>query len=385
MIKDCKVLLCVAIYIRIQPFKSKLKMRLSGLIFLCFFILSQNSTKAQVYADSQASGANGLCVGCNVLDPQNAVDTNLSNYSVLNLTDSVSGAYAYQTFNFSSPGNAGDYVGMIVEDISLLGLDATLLGGTELTTFNTNVSNNDSKNSSLFSISLFGGSSSKYLIEFQAGVTFDAVELKFNAGIAGALYNLRIYSVYHNSTPLPIELINFTATVLDKNVELNWFTASETNNDYFTVEQSTDGINFNNIGTVDGAGNSIMLKKYSFTHASPKEGTLYYRLKQTDMDGQSVYFKMISATVQNNDFSLMLYPNPLFEGSIHLNCNSPIDLEIAIFDELGEVVYSGNIKTKDGVFVYDIPLEEKLFSGIYFVSVTSGKTLKTERLVIMNQ
>lgn len=360
-------------------------MRLLGLSFSCFFILFQNSVKAQVYADSQTSGANGLCVACYVLDPQNAVDTNLSNYSVLNLTVSVLGAYVYQTYNFSSPGSTGDYVGMIVEDISLLGLDATLLGGTELTTFNSSISNNDTKNSSLFSISLFGGASSKYLIEFQTGAAFDAIELKLNAGIAGAINNLKIYSVYHSSTPLPIELIDFTAAVSDNDVELNWSTATETNNDFFTVEQSTDGIKFNIIGTIDGAGNSITLKKYSFTHANAIDGILYYRLKQTDMDGRSVYFKMISARVQKNDFSCMIYPNPLSKGLMHLKMNSLMDIGITIFDEHGRKVYSQNIKTEEDVFIYDIPLAEKLFPGIYFVSVTSGKIIKTERLVVMNQ
>ena len=338
-----------------------------------------------MYADSQTSGANGLCVGCNVLNPLNSVDTNLTNYSVLNLVDSVSGAYVFQTFNFSSPANASDYVGIIVEDDSLLGLDPTKLGGTELTTFNSGVSNNDTKNSSLFSISLYGGSSSKYLIEFQAGAIFDALELKLNSGIAGAIYNLRIYSSYHNSTPLPIELIDFSATVVGSNVELSWVTASEINNDYFTLEQSRNGIDFNIIGTIDGAGNSITLKKYSFTHVNPVEGIIYYRLKQTDMDGGAVYFKMISASVQKNDFSFMIYPNPISEGSMHFKLDSKIDISISIIDEHGKRVYSKNIKMDEKDFLCDFILSEKFFPGIYFVSATSGKIIKTERLVIISE
>lgn len=360
-------------------------MRLLRLSFLCFFILFQNSSKAQVYANSQTSGTNGLCVGCNVLNPQNAVDTNLNNYSVLNLTDSVLGAYAYQMFNFSSQRNPGDYIGVIIEDNGLIGLDSTLLSGTELTTFNSGVSNNDTKNSSLFSISLYGGVGSKYLIEFQSGATFDAIELKLKAGIAGATNNLRIYSAYHNSSPLPIELIDFTATVVGSSVDLNWSTATETNNDFFTIEQSSDGINFSIIGTIACAGNSITLKKYSFTHENPTEGVSYYRLEKTDKDGRSVYFNMLSVVVPKNDFSFMIYPNPLSEGLIHLKLNSLIDTEIKIYDEFGRSVFYKNINAKDGVFIYDISLEEKLIAGVYFVSATSGKNITTERLVIMNQ
>lgn len=360
-------------------------MRLPSLIFLCFFILLQNSSKAQVYANSQTSGANGLCIGCNVLNPQNAVDTNLSNYSVINLADSVLGAYAYQMFNFSNQGNPGDYIGIIIEDDNLLGLDSALLSGTELTTFNSGFSNNDTKNSSFFTISLFDGSSSKYLIEFQSGATFDAIELKLNAGMAGTTNNLRVYSAYHNSTPLPIELIDFTVTVVSNNVDLNWSTASETNNDFFTIEQSSDGINFIFIGTMIGAGNSITLKKYSFTHENPIEGVSYYRLKQTDKDGRSVYFNMLSVVVQKNDFSFMIYPNPFSEGLIHLKLNSLIDTEIKIYDEFGRSVFYKNINAEDGVFIYDISLEEKLISGVYFVSAKSGKNITIERLLIMNQ
>lgn len=360
-------------------------MKSLGISFLCFFILSKNSANAQVYADSQISGANGLCVGCNVLNPLNSVDTNLTNYSVLNLVDSVSGAYVFQTFNFSSSANASDYVGIIVEDDSLLGLDPTKLSGTELTTFNSGVSNNDTKNSSLFSISLYDGSSTKYLIEFQSGAVFDAVELKFNAGIVGAIYNLRIYSSYHNSTPLPIELIDFSARVVGNNVELSWITATEINNDYFTLEQSTNGINFNIIGTIDGAGNSIALKRYSFTDINPTEGVIYYRLKQTDMDGNSVYFKIISASIQKNDFLFMVYPNPISEGSMHFKLDSKIDVSISIIDEHGKRVYSKNIKMDEKYFLCDFILSENFFPGIYFVSATSGKIIKTERLVILSE
>lgn len=359
-------------------------MRLSRLFFLCLFILSQYSVKAQVYADSQTSGANGLCVGCNVVNPENSVDANTNNYSVLNLTDSVSGAYVYQTFNFFSLGNVDDYVGIVVEDDSLSGLDSTSLSDLELTTFNTGVSNNDTKNSSMFSISLFDGISSKYLIEFQSGAAFDGVEVKLNAGISGTVKNLRIFSAYRNSTPLPIKLINYTATVAASNVDLNWSTATETNNDFFTIEQSTDGINFSIVGTIDGAGNSITLKNYSFTHENPTEGVSYYRLKQTDNDGRSVYFHMLPVVVQKRDVSFTIYPNPLSGGLRHFKLSSQADVEIEIFDELGRSVFFKNINAETGAFIYDIFLEEKLIEGIYFISASSSKTITTQRLVIIN-
>jgi hypothetical protein len=112
---------------------------------------------------------------------------------------------------------------------------------------------------------------------------------------------------------LPIELISFIAELRGINeVELNWTTASETNNDHFTIERSADGIEFFSLITVKGAGNSNAFRKYSTFDKDPLEHLNYYRLKQTDYDGKISYSEIIPVNVGKKNL-LVVYPNPATE------------------------------------------------------------------------
>lgn|GEM_PF-835930 len=97
-------------------------------------------------------------------------------------------------------------------------------------------------------------------------------------------------TVVITQTPLPIELLSFTANVVHESVRLNWATATETNNDFFTIERSTNLNDWEVLGFVDGAGTSSRPLHYSFTDYNPMAGVSYYRLKQTDYDGKFEYF-----------------------------------------------------------------------------------------------
>ena len=98
---------------------------------------------------------------------------------------------------------------------------------------------------------------------------------------------------------LPIELVSFTGNCNSKSVSLNWTTASEINNDYFTIERAQDAINFKELRKFDGAANNNQTINYSFIDTEPLTGTSYYRLKQTDFDGQFNYFNTIAVTCQD--------------------------------------------------------------------------------------
>ncbi|MFT5823638.1 MAG: hypothetical protein ACI8ZM_004900 [Crocinitomix sp.] len=107
--------------------------------------------------------------------------------------------------------------------------------------------------------------------------------------------------------PLPIELTEFTATLQDGVVALNWTTKSEINNNYFTLEKSIDGINWTAFAKVDGAGNSSVELNYHQLDERPYLGISYYRLKQTDFDLTAVYFGPITVRVKDD---LSVFPNP---------------------------------------------------------------------------
>lgn len=93
---------------------------------------------------------------------------------------------------------------------------------------------------------------------------------------------------------LPIELKSFTGYHNGHDVELEWITSSEYNNDYFTIQRTPDGKVFEDIAIVDGAGTTQEQQFYSFVDRSPYKGTSYYRLKQTDFDGKFEYSDIIS-------------------------------------------------------------------------------------------
>jgi hypothetical protein len=97
--------------------------------------------------------------------------------------------------------------------------------------------------------------------------------------------------------PLPITLINLTGKFYNGSTHLSWQTVSEQNNDHFTLSHSTNGLEFEQIGTVNGAGNSSQLLEYNFIHERPSRGINYYKLSSTDYDGTTYHKGIVSVLV----------------------------------------------------------------------------------------
>lgn len=122
-------------------------------------------------------------------------------------------------------------------------------------------------------------------------------------------------TIANNSSFLPIELTSFSATTNGNNVEFEWETATETNNDYFTIEYSTDVENWHNAKTIVGAGTTQLATEYSTSVSSSSlpQGTVYFRLSQTDYDGTTTSFDVVAVEVENADseqIDVVVYPNP---------------------------------------------------------------------------
>lgn len=96
-----------------------------------------------------------------------------------------------------------------------------------------------------------------------------------------------------NVQPLPIELVMFYGKALDNANLLKFIVASQTNNDYYTIERTNDGTNWEAIGTIDGEGTTVIQREYAYVDTDYKPGYNYYRIKQTDFDGFSSYSKII--------------------------------------------------------------------------------------------
>lgn len=123
--------------------------------------------------------------------------------------------------------------------------------------------------------------------------------------------HLPVYSRFNFSMSLPVTLLNFNASLNNKQVLLKWATSTEFNNNYFEVERSADHQNYHSIGKIKGAGNSNRLNEYTSIDRAPLEGVNYYRLKQTDADGKFSYSKVIAVKFAGNGSSLSIFPNPV--------------------------------------------------------------------------
>jgi hypothetical protein len=175
-------------------------------------------------------------------------------------------------------------------------------------------------------------------------------------------------------TPLPIELTYFNASCMDRTVVFEWQTASESNNDFFTIEASQNGYNFQEIKQINGAGNSSTTNNYR-TEVNTV-GTKYYRLKQTDYDGQFTYSDIIytSCSDINMENDIIVYPNPASdEISINFPHTQRSVYQFTIYNLLGQPIYSAQHEKWSGEAI-TIPLN--VSSGQYIIRVAEESTGK---------
>jgi hypothetical protein len=176
-------------------------------------------------------------------------------------------------------------------------------------------------------------------------------------------------------SPLPVELLDFTATCLDdKSVQIDWSTASENNSSHFEVRKSLDGYLWNTIETIPAAGNSTELLEYSVLDRSQINGNAYYRLNQIDIDGKSELFDVVTSNCVENELNNLLstYPNPSV-NEFYVEFNSE-DIEglatIEITDTRGIIVYTRKVQLEKGTNFFTIG-DIKTQEGIYYIHIKS--------------
>ncbi len=182
------------------------------------------------------------------------------------------------------------------------------------------------------------------------------------------------------SDPLPISLLYFNAEPNGNKVDVSWATASEINNDYFTVEKSTDAADFIPIATVDGAGNSSSTLDYFFPDYNPVHGISYYRLKQTDFDGQFSYSPIVTV-IYSGEYSFSII-SAFINGNSSLNLFFTDDVEekctVQLYDASGRIIYKEDITAVRGMNKKEIRIPE-LKPGIYFVALNNGTELQSAK------
>jgi len=179
---------------------------------------------------------------------------------------------------------------------------------------------------------------------------------------------------------LPIELLSFTAKQEGENIRLDWLTASETNNDFFSIPRSKDGLTFVDIIKISAKGNCKTEQHYSAIDNNPFIGISYYKLKQTDIDGELSYSKVVSVDIEDL-FDFSIYPNPFSkEITIRIQDKSNNSLyNLKLFKSSGEEIFCINL---DNQFTN---LDTSLFpSGLYYYTLMKNeKTIHIGKLFSM--
>ena len=213
--------------------------------------------------------------------------------------------------------------------------------------------------------------------------------------------------IFDEIFPIPVELTSFTAKVVEYDVQLDWITATETNNHGFDIERSefdVQSLEWTKIGFVAGHGTTSEQQVYSFLEESVPSGKYQYRLKQIDLDGSFEYSNMVEVEVGLPiEFALeQNYPNP-FNPSTILRFSIPqlqnplpggdekggsLQVQLIVFDMLGNKIAT-IVNEEKPAGVYEIEFKVKslnvasLTSGIYFYRLRAGNFVETKKMVYL--
>lgn len=183
-----------------------------------------------------------------------------------------------------------------------------------------------------------------------------------------------VWALVQGSTPLPVELLHFDARPEEAEVLCTWATATETNNDFFTVERSADGETFSDIGEVDGAGQSQATVAYAFSDDAPLDGLSYYRLRQTEVDGTETWSQAVAVWRGAPTGELMVYPNPCAD-ELFVAGGELVEELVSIIDATGRVVVDRALPAGARVDVSALP------SGSYVLELTTSGGRRSARFV----
>lgn len=189
---------------------------------------------------------------------------------------------------------------------------------------------------------------------------------------SGNDHGLSIDDFSISSIVLPVTFTGISAERKGTEVDILFSTASEVNNDYFTIERSTDGLSFEEAGRIQGAGHSDRLIKYSFTDVAPKSGINYYRVRQTDYDGAFAHSDVVKVCMPIKaitwDFTT--------DGNTIRVLTQEVNPMVRIVDATGRNMLTvNNLTPGDDIFIGFLPV------GMYFLEFSGDHFRETKRMI----
>lgn len=193
------------------------------------------------------------------------------------------------------------------------------------------------------------------------------------------------WTLNDNSIILPIELINLDVNCINNQTVLKWCTASETNNNYFTIEHSNDGNSFTEIGFVLGQGTTNSKHCYQFISPINTSGVNYYRLKQTDYDGKISYSNIFtSSNCGENNNQPVITNNGTRDIGLIFNATASSNFELVIYNSLGQIIESKIIPASEGNNQISVRLENVAEAVYYATLMNQNEVIISKKLLITN-
>jgi hypothetical protein len=343
----------------------------------------------------------GGCLLCSVSNPDNAVDGNLNNYATLNVTAGVANSVGMK-LDLNGGGKAGNRAGMVLGHQGGL-LDANALSRITLSTYDATGKVLETKSgSSLLNLALLPDG--RQNVSFNTTRDFASVGITVN-GVAGVVDNTNIYYAYADDSngqvsivtptgPLPVSLTSFAVRRVASSgvATLSWTTASEVNSASFVVERTSNpATGFVAIGQVAAAGNSVMARSYKLVdnEAGTQTGTLYYRLRQLDVDGQAHLSAVVALVGGPITAGVSLYPNPATAASQRVTLSTSLDLRagysVQLYSAMGQLLSSREVSSEAATSAPTVSTTG-LAAGVYHVVLrdASGQQVAAQRLQIAN-
>jgi len=212
------------------------------------------------------------------------------------------------------------------------------------------------------------------------------VDLSVTDDIHGTGRSIPHIGAYEGIEILPIELISFTASCENEISIVKWTTATEINNDYFTLESSNDGINYEVVATITGSGSSNIERNYEYYDMSPYSEGTYYRLKQTDFDGTSSYSQIVYVGCDKFEQIDFEYINMIDSKNnktltILFNSSEGDKYYAQLYDITGRLLISNQGTTENGLNATKFDTKE-LSSGVYLIVLNNESTKISKKVLL---
>lgn len=205
-----------------------------------------------------------------------------------------------------------------------------------------------------------------------AGLSIDGIRVAYaRTGSTGSTQTVNSAAAWTNlapaGAPLPVKFGAIKATEKQKGIQLDWTSYDEVNMNDYTIERSSDGINFSVVGTVNALNSTASRNDYSFFDATPLAGVNIYRIRNNDIDGKSGYSNMVKVNLNKSVKEISLYPNPVRGGQVSIQASDLAKglYQVRIINANGQIVYSQPLNHAGGAINQTIALTDNLKSGLY--------------------